>query len=193
MYLHTYRYPDIPEPTDLLALSSADGTLQWVLPGWLYVRSEPEADRIVVARKLPESIEYRMCDAQTGKLLGAPGDETAPPPAAVLEPVRYSPGDIYFEVVSSFLGKLVGVTDPIAIDYLESNPYIVFSYYLYPQESVAQYLLITNRRKDIIWHGRLSANRQGVGRNTLIWKGGGLVCLRNSNEFISIKLTPGSK
>lgn len=190
VYLHSYRYPDIPEPTDLLALSAVDGSLQWVLPGWVYVRGEAAADRVVVARKLPEHIEYRVCDAGYGLLTDAPVAEAPAPAATTREPARYSPDDIYFGVVSSFLGKIVGVHSPIAIDYLELNPYIVFSYYLYQQEKVAQYLLIVNRQQEIIYHELLSANRQGVGRNTLLAKADGLVCLRNSNELISIKLTP---
>jgi hypothetical protein len=187
--LHNYRYPDVPEPTDLLALSATDGALAWALPGWVYVREAEVPGTLVVARKQPESIEYRFCTVEAG-LVGAPASEVGEPAATgIREPVRYMPRDVYFDVVSSFLGKIAGVPGPIAIDYLESNPYIVFSYYLYEQEKVAQYLLVVNRQREVICHERLSENRQGIGRNTLIWKAGRLVCLRHHNELVSLKLT----
>ena len=190
IYLHNYRYPDIPEPTDLLALSAADGALAWALPGWVYVREAELPDTLVVARKLPESMEYRYCASGAGGVAASAPESGVSVVAAIREPVRYMPRDVYFDVVSSFLGKIVGLRDPIAIDYLESNPYIVFSYYLYEQKKVAQYLLIVNRQQEIVCHELLSENRQGIGRNTIIWKAGRLVCLRHHNELISLKLTP---
>jgi hypothetical protein len=192
LYLHNYRYPDIPEPTDLLAVLATDGTLNWILPGWLLVADQPEPNALIVAKKLPESTRYQLCDPQTGLLQAVIQESNLPssPPPDYRAPVRYEPRDIYFDVLSSFLEKTVGVHSPIAIDYLESNPYLVFSYYLYEQEKVAQYLLIANRAREILYHERLSENRQGVGRDTILYKSGCLVCLRNSSEFISLKLPP---
>ena len=190
LYLHNYRYPDVPEPTDLLAVSSTEGTLSWVLPGWWLVGAQPDEGTLVVAQRLPETIRYQLCDARTGVLRGTLDDAKIPPQSTpdYLAPVRYGPRDIYFDVLSSFLKRTVGVPAPIAVDYLEANPYVVFSYYLYEQEKVAQYLLVVNRVKEILYHERLGENRQGVGRDTILYKSGYLACLRNNNEFISIKL-----
>lgn len=190
VYLHNYRYPDIPEPTDLLAVSAAEGTLTWVRPGWWLVGEQPAAGTLVVAQRLPERIGYQLCDAQTG-LPKSTLDAGNLPTLAMPDyraPIRYEPQDIYFDVFSSFLERMVGVPSPIAVDYLEENPYVVFSYYLYEQKKVAQYLLIVNRAKEILYHERLGENRQGIGRDTILFKSGYLACLRNSNEFISIKL-----
>ncbi len=191
LYIHNYRYPDIPEPTDLLAVSAKEGTLGWILSGWLLVGEQPGTGNLIVAQKLPQNTRYQLCNPQTG-LLGSAIQEAKTPPSPTPDyraPVRYEPRDVYFDVLSSFLEKMVGVHSPIAMDYLEANPYLVFSYYLYEQEKVAQYLLVVDRAKQIVYHERLSENRQGVGRDTILWKAGRLVCLRNSNEFISIKLT----
>lgn len=192
LYLHNYRYPDVPEPTDLLAVSATEGTLAWVLPGWWLVRVQPEEGTLLVAQRLPETIRYHLCDAQTGVLRGTLNESKTPAQSTpdYRAPVRYGPRDIYFDVLSSFLEKMVGVPTPIAVDYLEVNPYVVFSYYLYEQKKVAQYLLIVNRAKEILYHERLGEDRQGVGRDTILYKAGYLACLRNSNEFISIKLPP---
>ncbi len=192
LYLHNYRYPDIPEPTDLLAVSATEGTLSWLLPGWLLVGKQPGTGTLIVAQKRPETIRYQLCDPQTG-LLGAAIQQAEIPPSLTPDyraPVRYEPRDVYFDVLSAFLEKMIRARSPIAVDYLEANPYLVFSYYLYEQEKVAQYLLIVNRAKEILYHERLSENRQGVGRDTILYKSGRLVCLRNSSEFISIKLPP---
>ncbi len=192
LYLHNYRYPDIPEPTDLLALSSKEGTLSWLLPGWLLVGEQPETGTLIVAHKQPETIRYQLCEPQTGSL-GAPVQESKIPslsPPDYRAPVQYKPREIYFDVLSSFLEKMVGARSPVAVDYLESNPYLVFSYYLYEQEKVAQYLLVVNRKKEILYHERLSEKRQGLGRDTILYKSGRLVFFRNSSEFISLKLPP---
>lgn len=191
LYIHNYRFPDIPEPTDLLSVSATDGTLGWVLPGWLFVNDVPQSGTLIVTKKMPETIQYQLCDARSGLLLDSidQGDIPVPLPPNYRMPNRYETQDIYFDVLSAFLEKIVRVRGPIAVDYLEANPYLVFSYYLYDHEKVAQYLLIVDRTKQIIYHERLGENRQGVGRDTIIWKADSLVCLRNSNEFISIKLT----
>ena len=39
-FLHNYRYPEIPEPTDLLAYNASDGQLLWVLPNYLMVKPQ---------------------------------------------------------------------------------------------------------------------------------------------------------
>ena len=190
VFLHNYRFPELPEPTDLLALSAAEGELQWALPGWLFVRELAHSGQIIVAQKQPESIQYRLCNAELGLLKDTVLEQDLP--KAVVPnyrtPVRYEPPDVHFGVLSSFLGKIAGVTTPNVIDYLESDPYLVFSYYLYEQKKTAQYLLVADRSKEIIYHNQLSDNRPGLSQDTIILAGDYLVFLRSTNELISLKL-----
>ena len=191
IFLHNYRFPDIPEPTDLLALSASAGTLEWGLPGCVFVRNLPNYEQIIVAQKQGEMMQSRFCDPDLG-LLKNPVEEKDLPPAIVLKyrtPIRYEPQDIYFDRLSSFLDKIVGVRDAIAVDYLESAPYLVISYYLYESGKTAQHLLIVNRDREIIYHNQLSDNRPGMSLDTILLKNDRLVFLRNTHELISLTLT----
>jgi len=191
VFLHNYRFPDIPEPTDLLALSVTEGDLEWALPGCVFVRDLPESEQIIIAQKRGETVQYRLCDSSLG-LLKNPVEERDLPPVISPKhrtPVRYQPQDIYFDRISSFLDKMVAVKDAIAIDYLESDPFLVISYYLYESGKTAQYLLVVNRDKEIIYHNQLSDNRPGMSLDTILIKNNRLVFLRNTHELISLTLT----
>jgi len=191
VFLHNYRYPDVPQPTDLLALSLAEGALEWALPGCVFVRDCPESEQIIIAQKQGETVQYRLCDSSLG-LLKNPVEEKNRQPVAAPKygtPVRYHPQDTYFDRISSFVDKMVGVKDSIAIDYLESDPYLVISYYLYESEKTAQYLLVVNREKEIIYHNQLSDNRPGMSLDTILINNNRLVFLRNTHELISLTLS----
>lgn len=84
---------------------------------------------------------------------------------------------------------MVAVKDAIAIDYLESDPFLVISYYLYESGKTAQYLLVVNRDKEIIYHNQLSDNRPGMSLDTILIKNNRLVFLRNTHELIGLTLT----
>ncbi len=191
IFLHNYRFPDIPEPTDLLALSAAEGEMKWALPGCVFVRDLPGFEQIIVAQKQGKTMQYRLCDSELG-LLKNPVEEANLPPMTAPNhraPIRYEPQDIYFDRLSSFLDKIVGVKDAITVDYLESDPYLVISYYLYESKKTAQYLLVVNRDREIIYHNQLSDNRPGMSLDTILLKNDRLVFLRNTHQLISLTLT----
>ncbi len=192
VYLHNYRYPDVPEPTDLLSLSTHDGSLQWALPGVVFVQEGTTANQIIVAQKAGEGVNYQVCEAATGQLLQTvePGSLSPARADTCRTPGRYYPQDIYFDVLSSFLQKVTNVSQPLAIDYLEASPYIAFSYYIYVEEKVAQFLLVVNQKQEIVYHQLLSEGRKGLSSSTLVWKNDKLLFLRTHNELISLNLTP---
>jgi hypothetical protein len=74
------------------------------------------------------------------------------------------------------------------IDYLEKRPYIIFSYYIYEQDKIAEYLLIVTDRKERILHEKLSEGREGTGQSTMLLRGEILVYLKNNNEFTGLTL-----
>lgn len=192
LLLHNYRYPDIPEPTDLLAVAVANGQLRWATPGVVFVRDVPEEKSLLVAHKRGEGVEYKFLDPESGLILGRADSSLTQPDGLPTgtSPVRYLPGEPYFELVTTFMEKIVGKHPWEAVDYVESNPYIAFSYYLYEQEKMVQRLLIIDSHKAIVYHETLSRDRQGIGRDTIYLKSGILLCLCNNNQLISIKLRP---
>lgn len=186
IFLHNYRYPDMPQPTDLLAVSASDGGLLWALPNYVLVRTL-EGDEVEVATQKGEKFQYANCNVHTATLSAASEDVKQPSPEIILkQPVRYKERNIYFEKLSSFLSETLGISKPICIDYLDERPYMMFSYYIYEQEKIAQYLLIVTDKKEIVFHEQLSEERDGVGQSTMLLKNGILVYLKNNNEFSSL-------
>lgn len=189
IYLHNYRYPEVPEPTDLLAVHAGTGLLSWILPHYLLVK-KAESGLLEVATRQGDAFKHMHCNAATGEL--SPVNEVIPeyPGEVILkDPVRYIEGDSYFRRLAQFISDTTGGHAPVAIDYLEKRPYIIFSYYIYEQDKTVQYLLIVTDQKQHVLHEKLSEEREGTGRSTMMLKASTLVYLKNSNEFSSLTLS----
>lgn len=186
VFLHNYRYPDIPQPTDLLAISAYSGKLLLALPNYVLVRTL-YGDLVEVATFKGEQFQKSFFDIQT-EILSPVSEEINLPSAEIIlkQPVRYKERNVYFDRLSSFLTDITGIPKPICIDYLDERPYMMFSYYIYEQEKVVQYLLIVTDQKEIVFHEQLSEGRGGVGQSTMMLKNKVLVYLKNNNEFSSL-------
>lgn len=190
IFIHHYRFPDLPEPTDLSALSVEAGKLLWTLPDYVLVRTLDKG-LIQIATRQHGAFDYITADADTGWVSqdGYHGHTDTVAEIILKQPVRYSAGKDYFAKLSSFLKKQLDVNNPVCIDYLDCRPYMIFSYYIYEQEKVAQYLAIFASNREITLHEKLAERRDGVGQSTILLRGGTLVYLCNSNEFRSLKLS----
>ncbi|WP_106595980.1 DUF4905 domain-containing protein [Dyadobacter jiangsuensis] len=189
IFLHNYRYPEVPEPTDLLAMNGDTGFLSWILPNHLLVKNAG-GGLLEVATKQGDSFKHLHCDALTGELLPLNIEISESYHEIILaEPVRYIEGNMYFGQLAQFISNATGGHNPTAIDYLEKRPYIIFSYYIYEQDKTVQYLLIVTDNKQQVLHEKLSEEREGTGRSTMMLKASTLVYLKNSNEFSSLTLS----
>lgn len=189
IYLHNYRYPEVPEPTDLLAVNVETGLLSWILPNYLLVRNAV-GGLLEVATKQGDLFKHMHCNASNGELLPLNAALPEPDDKVILaEPVRYIEGNRYFKRLSQFISDATDGHLPVAIDYLEKRPYIIFSYYIYEQDKTVQYLLIVTDQKQQVLHEKLSEEREGTGRSTMMLKASTLVYLKNSNEFSSLTLS----
>lgn len=186
VFLHNYRYPDMPQPTDLLAISSLDGNLLWALPNYVLVRTL-ESPLIEVATFKGEKFQKAFYNIDI-QALSPVSEQIELSEAEIIlkQPVRYKEKNIYFERLASFLSDTIGITKPICIDYLDERPYMIFSYYIYEQEKVVQYLLVMTDKKEIVFQEQLSEGRDGVGQSTMMLKNSVLVYLKNNNEFSSL-------
>ncbi|MCF0053426.1 DUF4905 domain-containing protein [Dyadobacter sp. LJ53] len=189
IFLHNYRYPEVPEPTDLLAFSSLNGQFLWALPNHLMVKPL-DANYIEVASKSGEQFIYKECDAKTGALSPLKESYKEEFEKVILrEPVRYRKDSVYFEKLATFIQNITNGHIAVTIDYLEKRPYIMFSYYIYEQDKSVQYLLIVTDQKQLVLHEQLSEEREGMGRSTMMLKASTLVYLKNNNEFSSLTLS----
>lgn len=189
VFLHNYRYPEVPEPTDLLAVHSETGFLSWILPNHLLVKYAG-GGLLEVATKQGDSFKHLHCNAANGKVMPLNTETPEQEDEIILtEPVRYIEGNRYFERLAQFISDVTGGHIAVAIDYLEKRPYIIFSYYIYEQDKTVQYLLIVTDQKQQVLHEKLSEEREGTGRSTMMLKASTLVYLKNSNEFSSLTLS----
>jgi hypothetical protein len=188
-FIHHYRYPDLPEPTDLSAFSGYNGEHLWDLPNHLLVKTVDES-RIEVAAKTATGFNSHLCDVRSGVLL--PYEEIVPegePQVILAEPVRYRKNNVFFDKLALFIEEMTGGHKPISIDYLEKRPFMIFSYYIYQQDKTVQFLLIVTNKKELVLHDQLSEEREGMGRSTMILKASTLIYLKNNNEFSSLTLS----
>ena len=186
IFLHNYRYPDLPQPTDLLAISAQTGNLLWALPNYVLVRTL-DKDTVEVATFKGEQFQKSFFDIRTEKFSTVMEEINLPAVEIILkQPVRYKERNVYFDRLSSFLTDITGISKPICIDYLDERPYMMFSYYIYEQEKVAQYLLIVTDQKEIVFQEKISEGRDGIGQSTMMLKNKILVYLKNNNEFSSL-------
>lgn len=189
IFLHNYRYPEVPEPTDLLAVNAETGLLLWILSNHLLVGNAGNG-LLEIATKQGDSFKHLHCNATTGEVQPLIAGQTEPGEEIILtEPVRYNEGNRYFGQLAQFISNATGGHNPVAIDYLEKRPYIIFSYYIYEQDKTVQYLLIVTDQKQQVLHEKLSEEREGTGRSTMMLKASTLVYLKNSNEFSSLTLS----
>jgi hypothetical protein len=189
LFLHNYRYPEVPEPTDLLAVSGSEGTLHWALSNHILVETIDQ-NTIEVATKAGDQFKYLRCDVKTGTLSNA-GVEGGPSLERIIlkEPVRYKEDNIYFKKMVVFIAKVTGGHQAVSIDYLEKRPFMMFSYYIYERDKLIQYLLIVTDRMELLLHEQLSDGRDGLGQSTMLLNGSTLVYLKNNNEFSSLTLS----
>jgi hypothetical protein len=189
LFLHNYRHSDIPEPTDLLMVDGENGELQWALPNHVFMRTLDQECIEVTAR---QGDQYRYIGIKSESGLAASDSnarqESESRKVILAEPVRYLDGNEYFDQLASFISRVTEGHVPVAIDYLEKRPYMMFSYYLYEQNKISEYLLIMTDQMENLLHEKLSEGREGVGRSTVLLRGMNLVYLKNNNEFKSLTL-----
>ncbi|WP_198034409.1 DUF4905 domain-containing protein [Dyadobacter tibetensis] len=188
VYCHDYRYPEIPEPTDLRSLSIEDGRSLWELPGYIMVQPLDD-DWILVSGKQTGQHKYSYVQANTGAI--SPFKEQGSPKLVseqLQTPRILKKGDAYFEQMFDFILHMSPNHRATRIEYMDSNPFMMFSYYIYEQEKLVQFLLVVNKNKDILLHEPISEPADALGQGTMLMKGKELVYLRYKNEFSSLTL-----
>jgi hypothetical protein len=188
IFLHHYRYPELPQPTDLSAISSLDGAWLWTLPNYVLVKTLGEG-QLEVVTTAAGNVEYACCDSVSGQISERRSDNQTVHEVILKQPVRYNKGNVYFEKMSAYLQSHFNINNPVCIDYLDHRPYMMFSYYIYQQDKFVQHLLLITEKNEVVLHEKLSEERDGIGQSTVMLKNSVLVYLKNNNEFSSLKLS----
>jgi hypothetical protein len=109
------------------------------------------------------------------------------PNMTLASPSHYSETSPYFPTIFKFLYRLLGIEAQKAVDYLEISNKIIISYYIYREKSFQNYLLVTNRDREILLND-LIAETEGLGIDTFTVKSDTLLYVKNETQFIGYEL-----
>lgn len=186
-YVHSYRNADIPEPSDLLAYELATGELKWALPGCRYA-GYLEAGQLVIACKEANGLVNRLCEEATGRILTGPVDQQRFRAETWREAERYTPGETYYDLLKQFLEKEAGLLPVGAIEYLDYADRMVFSFYLYENDSLSQYVGVFNRWSEAEYLEVVGHNLEKQGKGGMLLKGSDVYFVKNKTIFVGINL-----
>ena len=104
------------------------------------------------------------------------------------EKVSHYPEDSpHFPTIYKFLYRLLNIDAVKAVDYLEISNKIIISYYIYKDKSFLNYLLVTNRSRQILLND-LIAETEGIGIDTFTVKSDTLLYVKNQTQFVGYRL-----
>lgn len=104
-------------------------------------------------------------------------------------PVHYTEDNPHFAVVFNFLYRLLRIEAQKAVDYLEVGDKIIISYYIYHQNLLFNYLLVTNRKREVLLN-KLIATSEGIGIDTFVVSAGLLLYVGNKNQLLGYEIEP---
>ncbi len=186
-FVHGYRNADIPEPTDLMALDRSSGAIRWVLPGFRFEGISDE-NTLLVGRKGAEGISVFECDELTGRLSDEPVTGRVKAGADWLEAWRYTKGEEYYDFLADFLTKSIGMTPAGAIEYLDYADKMAFSFYLYENNGLVQYVAVLDRFRKVKYLEAIEKDLEKEGKGGLVLREGMIYFIRDKNNFVGVNL-----
>ena len=102
-------------------------------------------------------------------------------------PIHYIEENPYFSVIFNFLYRLLKIEAQKAVDYLEVGDKIIISYYIYHQNLLFNYLLVTNRKREVLLN-KLIATSDGIGIDTFVVSTGLLLYVGNKNQLLGYEI-----
>lgn len=174
--LHKYSQQQKPEALGVLVIDVKSGNLIERFDGWMYfdVAENKLTLYQVDSNNLPV---YREVDLKI-KLPETKEDHII---------THYSEASPYFPLIFKFLYQIINIEAQKAVDYLEVNDKIVISYYIYKENQFHNYLLITNKQKQILLHDFINSS-EGIGIDTFSIKSDTLFYVKNQNQLIGYEI-----
>jgi hypothetical protein len=193
LFLHKYSSNQKPEPEGLLILNVQTGELIEKLDNWVFFNFEKniltayeiENNQPVYQYKLLPSTKLSVETQTTAlKLSTIQQSELRP----FNNPTIHYPEDSpHFPTIYKFLYRLLNIDAVKAVDYLEISNKIIISYYIYNNKLFQNYLLVTNRERQILLHD-LIAETEGIGIDTFSVQSDTLLYVKNENQFVGYEL-----
>ena len=192
LILHKYSSNQKPEPKGLLIIDALSGAIVERIDDWIFFNyavniltvyqlqnNQPVYKDINLTTLLSESPQATL----SNHLLLSNS-----PQVATFEKINHYPDDSpYFPTIYKFLYRLMNIDAVKGVDYLEISNKIIISYYIYRDKSFLNYLLVTNRSRQILLND-LIAEAEGIGIDTFTVKSDTLLYVKNQTQFVGYKL-----
>jgi Domain of unknown function (DUF4905) len=178
------RYPsdNQPIPEEIIAIDVITGKILW----------QKEKVQILGVRKngivcQQENETFSLLDFLTGELSEEEDILEEKDLLQSFSPILYSENDEYFSTIFRFLHRLLSVDAQKNIEYLEIDNKIVISYYIYHEDLLQNWILVTNRQREILLNDVMNES-EGVGIDTFSVESQTLFYLKNKNQLIGYEL-----
>jgi len=192
LILHKYASNQKPEPEGLMILNIHSGEIVKRMENWIFFNFQ---HHILTIYQLQNNQPiYKTVDLDNSsrdmKMLSeniraAPEDSNNLFNSA--SPMHYPEDNPFFSTIYKFLYRLFKIDAVKAVDYLEISNKIIISYYIYTDKSFHNYLLVTNRAREIFLND-LIAQTEGIGIDIFTVKSDTLLYVKNQNQFVGYKL-----
>ena len=191
LILHKYLSNQKPEPEGLLILDVETGEIVKRIENWIFFNFQRPILKIYQLEN-NEPI-YKMVDLPPASDIRNISDNTPTTTeksnhlTSETSPTHYPEDSPHFPTIYKFLYRLLNIDAVKAVDYLEISNKIVISYYIYRDKSFQNYLLVTNRAREILLND-LIAETEGIGIDTFIVKSDTLLYVKNQTKFVGYRL-----
>jgi hypothetical protein len=192
LILHKYASNQKPEPEGLLILNVKSGEMVKRIDNWIFANfqhhiltiyqlqhNEPIYEIIDLSAS---SLDIKTILEKTPSMVEQSNNLTSATP-----PTHYPEDSPHFPTIYKFLYRLLNIDVVKAVDYLEISNKIIISYYIYRDKSFQNYLLVTNRAREILLN-ELIAETEGIGIDTFTVKSDTLLYVKNQTQFVGYRL-----
>lgn len=182
LILQKYSSNQKPEPEGLLILNVQTGEILERINDWIFFKYEKN---ILILYQLqnnqPVYKNLNLTTIQSSKI------SIIQPPTVEISATHYPEDSPHFPTIYKFLYRLMNIDAVKGVDYLEISNKIIISYYIYRDKSFLNYLLVTNRSRQILLND-LIAEAEGIGIDTFTVKSDTLLYVKNQTQFVGYKL-----
>lgn len=192
LILHKYASNQKPEPEGLIILNVISGEVVKQLKNWIFFNFQHH--RLTIYQLQGNEPVYKtidLCKSSQGMKSILEKNSTAPENfnnlMSATSPTHYPEDSSHFPTIYKFLYSLLEIDAVKAVDYLEISNKIIISYYIYSDKSFLNYLLVTNRAREILLND-LIAKTEGIGIDIFTVKSDTLLYVKNKNQFVGYSL-----
>ena len=193
LILHKYSSNQKPEPLGLLLLDVQSGEILERIDDWIFFNYVENVLTIYqLQNNQPVYRNVELSSINTNTHLQPTEIEQYKKSIIALSNVEtslthYPEDSPHFPTIYKFLYRLLNIDAVKAVDYLEISNKIIISYYIYTDKSFLNYLLVTDRSRQILLNDMI-AEAEGIGIDTFTVKSDTLLYVKNQTQFVGYRL-----